>query len=219
MTITLPACFSPTPSVFNGISQVTALAMKRVDEALKDEPGPVSYDRISELLKKYKAEVEEELKAENSSFPEKKEQDVPVSSVKPSTAEQDAISEVEKLKKTLLPVVSAKFDKLLLVICDEETTQRALSPEKAEKAYKLFTEIVKKQFNVSEQWDMTFSDIRQTLTQNFWEEAMKHHVFLMLLGINGQKQNLHMAFDAVIQNLEEEKKTPGNNNGQKSGKN
>lgn len=146
--------------------------------------------------------------------------------VTPSGKENTLVNEkkpanasVEKLKQNLLPVICAKLDRLLQTVCDEETERRNLLPEKAKKVYKLFMESVKEQFNVSEQWDNTFSEMSQTLGEEYWEDAMKHHAFLLLQGIISQKQGFLVIFDYAVQRLdEEEKKAPGNNGGQKPAK-
>lgn len=116
---------------------------------------------------------------------------------------------VDNLKKDLFPVISSKFNKLLLVIADEEAENQKLSPEKAEKAYLLFQETAKNQFNIGMQWDVTFSEVRNDLSEEYWEEAMKHHAFLLMFGISGQKQVFHDLFKAIVLSISDaESKQP-----------
>lgn len=107
---------------------------------------------------------------------------------------------VEGLKADLFPVIIAKFNKLLLIVIDEQVKNQKLTVEKAAEVSSLFQETAKKHFNVEKEWEAAFSEVRTTLTEDYWEDAMKHHAFLLMFGIGSQKEELRNLFNVVIEN-------------------
>lgn len=187
---------SSSSSMMFGVDAKTAAAKKNVEEAIKDIDGPVSYDEIAALLKKFKSNPRPLAVAP-----------VQQTASEPTKSLEEKIQELDALKEKYLPMIRTNYRIVIREACMETITGHNLSDQDISAIFSLIYDEFEKKMELSKQWEVFTNQIKNTLSPDLWEEAVKHQVFSNMAKVQEYKPQMLQMLNEVYSAFKEAEKT------------